>query len=204
MKLSYWLIFYYKNHLLLKPHHSPISVVFKLCAAALWSVVRNVRGAANFFRQYEIFKFFHRNLVDFSFKCCSMLFIIKNPRRSCQVFIFHKNTKKICTCIPIILNLVKYIYTWTILILVYNSLTQTKTYFLINYESKFFVIVYWEVFFSILFVCISELFCFRMGANRQNKNFFVAQWLECVVRFWRSMVRISKILQCRMNFFFNK
>jgi hypothetical protein len=29
---------------------SHISVVFKLCAAALWGAVRNLRGAANFFR----------------------------------------------------------------------------------------------------------------------------------------------------------
>ncbi len=33
-----------------------ITVVFKLCAAALLGAVRNSKGAAKFFRQYEIFK----------------------------------------------------------------------------------------------------------------------------------------------------
>jgi hypothetical protein len=42
-----------------------LSVVFKLCAAALW-------GAAKIFRQYEIIKTFYRNLADFSIKCCLM------------------------------------------------------------------------------------------------------------------------------------
>jgi hypothetical protein len=31
------------------------AVVFKLCAAALWCAVRNLKGAANFFRQDEMF-----------------------------------------------------------------------------------------------------------------------------------------------------
>jgi hypothetical protein len=38
-------------------------VVFKLCAAALWGAVRNLKGAANFFRQDEILQFFYRNLL---------------------------------------------------------------------------------------------------------------------------------------------
>ncbi len=39
------------------------TVVFKLCAAALWGAVRNLKGAANFFRQDEILQFFYRNLL---------------------------------------------------------------------------------------------------------------------------------------------
>ncbi len=58
--------------------YSNRTVVFKLCAAALWGAVRNLRGAENFIRQYEIFKTFYQNLADFLIKCCSMLFIIKN------------------------------------------------------------------------------------------------------------------------------
>ncbi len=38
-------------------------MVFKLCAAALWGAVRNLKGAANFFRQDEILQFFYRNLL---------------------------------------------------------------------------------------------------------------------------------------------
>jgi hypothetical protein len=41
--------------------HNP--VVFKLCAAALWGAVRNLKGAANFFREDEILQFFYRNLL---------------------------------------------------------------------------------------------------------------------------------------------
>jgi hypothetical protein len=41
--------------------HRP--VVFKLCAAALWGAVKNLKGAANFFRQDEILQFFNRNLL---------------------------------------------------------------------------------------------------------------------------------------------
>jgi hypothetical protein len=66
----------------------PRSVVFKLCAAALRGAVRNSKGAANFFRQNEIFEFFYRNLGDFSIKNGSMLFIIKNKP------IFYTNSKK--------------------------------------------------------------------------------------------------------------
>ncbi len=40
-----------------------MTVVFKLCAAALWGAVRNLKGAANFFRQDEILQFFYRNLL---------------------------------------------------------------------------------------------------------------------------------------------
>jgi hypothetical protein len=47
-------------------------VVFELCAAALWGAVRNSKGAAKFFRQYEIIKTFYRNLADFSIKSCLM------------------------------------------------------------------------------------------------------------------------------------
>jgi hypothetical protein len=49
-----------------RPQGCPRAVVFKLCAAALWGAVRNSKGAANFFRQYEILQFFYRNLADFS------------------------------------------------------------------------------------------------------------------------------------------
>jgi hypothetical protein len=38
-------------------------VVLKLCAAALWGAVRNLKGGAIFFRQEEIFKFFYRILL---------------------------------------------------------------------------------------------------------------------------------------------
>ncbi len=40
-----------------------ITMVFKLCAAALWGAVRNLKGAANFFLQDEILQFFYRNLL---------------------------------------------------------------------------------------------------------------------------------------------
>jgi hypothetical protein len=38
-------------------------VVFKLCAAALWGAVRNLKGAAKFFRQDETLQFFYQNLL---------------------------------------------------------------------------------------------------------------------------------------------
>ncbi len=41
-------------------------MVFKLCAAALWGAAKNPKGAGFFFREYEIFKSFYRNLADFS------------------------------------------------------------------------------------------------------------------------------------------
>ncbi len=45
-------------------------VVFKLCAAALWGAVRNLKGAVNFFRKDEILQFFYRNLLG----CAAKIF----------------------------------------------------------------------------------------------------------------------------------
>jgi hypothetical protein len=40
-----------------------LGYIAKLCAAALWGAVRNLKGAANFFGQDEILQFFYRNLL---------------------------------------------------------------------------------------------------------------------------------------------
>jgi hypothetical protein len=57
------LTFYWLKSIILFLIHSSRAVVFKLCAAALWGAVRNLKGAANFFRQDEILQFFYRSLL---------------------------------------------------------------------------------------------------------------------------------------------
>jgi hypothetical protein len=55
-------------------------VVFKLCAAALWGAVRNLKGAANFFRKDEILQFFYRNLLGCAAKKIWSLLGCREPK----------------------------------------------------------------------------------------------------------------------------
>ncbi len=55
-------------------------MVFKLCAAALWGAVRNLKGAANFFRQDEILQLFYRNLLGCAAKIFWSLLGCREPK----------------------------------------------------------------------------------------------------------------------------
>ncbi len=55
-------------------------MVFKLCAAVLWGAVRNLKGAANFFRQDEILQFFYWNLFGCAAKKFWSLLGCREPK----------------------------------------------------------------------------------------------------------------------------
>ncbi len=65
------------------------SVVFKLCAAALWGAVRNLKGAANFFRQDEILQFFYRNLLGCAAKFFWSLLGCREPKSLKTTVLIH-------------------------------------------------------------------------------------------------------------------
>jgi hypothetical protein len=66
-------------------------VVFKLCAAALWGAVRNLKGAANFFRQDEILQFFYQNLLGCAAKKFWSLSGCREPKSLKTTAIAKKN-----------------------------------------------------------------------------------------------------------------